>query len=383
MEEGKTEVEAPKRGKGQKVAQSCKAGSFLRAARLLLACALGVTALMAICALIISRVVPENLITLGIILILAWTSVTIITTFRKNERARTAAVFSLTSVVLIAVQVLIFTFGSSTAGFLRQIDTNAEMSAATTPVDEVLATPFVLYISGKDAGGALSDVNQLAIVNPKLHRILLINTPRDYYVNLAGKQGLPDKLTHAGTYGLDTSIETLEILYAVDINYYVQINFESLVRLVDALGGIEVDSAYAFDEFRVGVNHLDGNQALRFSRNRYAFEGGDRTRGENQQRVIAGIIRKLSNPSTAINYPSIIGAMEGSFMTNFGSENIVKFAKQQIRENPNWSVNSYAVDGISAMRKTYTYPNQFLYVMLPNQTTVDEAKRQIAGVIGN
>ena len=199
---------------------------------------------------------------------------------------------------------------------------------------------------------------------------------------LAGKTGLSDKLTHAGTYGLDTSVETLENLYGVDINYYLQINFDSLVNLVNTLGGIEVDSAYAFDEFRVGTNTLTGEQALRFARNRSAFAGGDRVRGENQQRVIAGIIRKLSSPNTVVNYPSILNSMEGSFITNFGSDNIVKLAKNQINSNPNWSVNTYAVDGTGAMMYTYSYPNQRLYVMLPDQATVNTAKQKISELLG-
>ncbi|MFV0485217.1 MAG: LCP family protein [Candidatus Saccharimonadales bacterium] len=379
MEDGKAKME--KKEKSEKIGRQRKAGGLLRTLRLLLALALGATALMAMFALIISRVVPEHLVTLGIILILVWTSLIIITGFRKAEKARTSAIFSLASVVLIFGHFLIFSYGNSTAGFLNQIDTTAISSEATTPVDEVLTTSFVLYTSGKDAGGSLSDVNQLAIVNPKTHKILLVNTPRDYYVPLAGKTGLSDKLTHAGTYGLDTSIKTLENLYDIDINYYAQINFDSLVNLVDTLGGIEVDSAYAFDEFRVGINTLNGKQALRFARNRSAFDGGDRTRGENQQRVIAGIIRKLSNPSTVVNYTSILKSMEGSFITNFGSDNIVKFAKNQINNNPNWSVNTYAVDGTGAMMNTYSYPNQKLYVMLPNQATMNEAKQKISELL--
>lgn len=350
--------------------------------RLLLALGLGVTALMAIFALIMSRVVPEHLVTIGIILIVFWTSLIVISSFKKIQRILTAIIFSLLSVVLGAAHLLIFSYGNSTAGFLRQVDTTAVASEATTPVEEVLSAPFVLYISGRDAGGALSDVNQLVVVNPRIHQILLINTPRDYYVNLAGKEGLPDKLTHAGTYGLDTSIETLENLYGVDINYYVQIKFDSLVRLVDVLGGIDVDSAYAFDGFQVGVNHLDGRQALDFVRNRKSFDGGDRTRGENQQRVITGIIRKLSNPSVVVNYPAILGAMEGSFTTDFGSDNIVKLARNQINSNPNWSVRTYGVDGTGAMLYTYSYPRQRLYVMQPNIDTVNEAKQKITQLLG-
>jgi LCP family protein required for cell wall assembly len=342
---------------------------------------LGITALLAVFALMISRVIPEGLMFLGLALILIWTGVIVITAIRGRERARTAVILSLVSVLLMVVHIFIFNLGNSTAGFLRYIDSSAEQTTATTPVDEALNMPFVIYISGKDAGGALSDVNQLAVVNPKLHRILLVNTPRDYYVQLAGKSGLPDKLTHAGSYGLNTSIETLKNLYGVEINYYLQINFDSLVKLVDVLGGIEVDSAYAFDDFSVGRNYLNGERALRFARNRSAFAGGDRVRGENQQRVITGILRKLSDPGVAMNYLNILGALEGSFTTNFGSENIAAYARQQIGSNPNWSISNIAVDGVGAMKPTYSYPRQNLYVMVPDQGSVAETKRQIVELI--
>ena len=135
---------------------------------------------------------------------------------------------------------------------------------------------FNLYISGIDVDGPISttsrsDVNIIASVNPQEHKILLTSTPRDYYVTIPGVSGEQrDKLTHAGIYGVDKSMETLEKLYGIDITYYVKVNFTSVVAIVDALGGVDVDSPYEFStseyHFNQGVNHLDGDMALAFAR---------------------------------------------------------------------------------------------------------------------
>ncbi len=148
--------------------------------------------------------------------------------------------------------------------------------------------PFVLYISGIDTYGDVnkvsrSDVNILAVVNPEQRTMLLVTTPRDYYVTLHGTSGPPDKLTHAGLYGIGMSQQTLSDLYGVDIPYYVRLNFTSLVKMVDVVGDITVQSDYAFKSFQVGENVLDSKRALEFARERYIFAEGDRQRGRNQQ----------------------------------------------------------------------------------------------------
>ncbi|MDR1798815.1 MAG: LCP family protein, partial [Bifidobacteriaceae bacterium] len=183
--------------------------------------------------------------------------------------------------------------------------------------------PFIVYISGIDTFGSIeltarSDVNILIVLNPATHKILLVNTPRDYYLQLHGTTGIKDKLTHAGLYGIQMSIDTLQDLYGISIDYYVRVNFTSLVRIVDTLDGINVESQYAFTSryghyyFAQGDNYLNGDQALAFSRERYAFEGGDRTRGQNQQQVIKGLIKKATQPGNLLRYNQMLDAVSGS-----------------------------------------------------------------------
>lgn len=249
-----------------------------------------------------------------------------------------------------------------------------------------ITKPFVVYISGIDTYGEISsasrsDVNILAIINPETHKILLVNTPRDYYVQLHGTTGTRDKLTHAGIYGIDMSTKTLEDLYGVDIDNYMRVNFASLLNIVDAIGGISVFSETDFKagrySYKAGYNELNGEQALAFSRERYSFEDGDRMRGKNQQRVIEAIINKLSSPASLINYQNILVSFSGALQTNASSEQITALANQQLNIMRRWQVDSISVDGIGKTAPTYSTGSLILYVMEPDITSVNSAKQKI------
>ena len=284
------------------------------------------------------------------------------------------------------------TFGTLTVLTSFEIDSSLAQTPGATSSPSASPTPvpaggaYVLYISGIDTYGAVStrsrsDVNMLMVVNPSTGKILLVNTPRDFYVQLRGKTGLKDKLTHAGIYGIDVSIGTMEDLYNTTIDYYVRINFSSLVTVIDALGGVDVDSAYDFSAqgftFVKGMNHLTGAAALAFSRDRHDFAEGDRIRGENQQRVIEGIIHKITQPSVLLNYTSILSAIQSSMQTSMPQDVISAQVRQQLATNESWSVNSISVNGSDGLDYTYSYPNQRLYVMIPDQSTVATAIAQI------
>ena len=243
--------------------------------------------------------------------------------------------------------------------------------------------PFVLYISGIDTYGEVgevsrSDVNMLMVVNPSKRTILLVNTPRDYYVQLHGVAGTPDKLTHAGIYGIDMSRQTLSDLYGVEIPYYVRLNFTSLVKMVDVVGDITVESDYAFKSFQAGKNTLDSKRTLEFARERYSFEDGDRQRGRNQQKVIEAIIAKMSEPRNLARYESILSTLQSSLQTNMSRNSIASLVKMQLNDMKGWKVESMSVDGAGATRQTYSMGAMPLYVMIPDSASVEIAKREIA-----
>ena len=201
-----------------------------------------------------------------------------------------------------------------------------------------------------------------------------------------------DKLTHAGMYGIETSVKTIEDILDIDINYYLKVNFTSLVDIVDALGGIEVDSKYAFStannySFKKGINKLDGKSTLYFCRERKSFSGGDRVRGQNQQAVITAIIKKTASPSIITKYDALLKALEGKFQTNISSENISKLIKMQLNDMASWNIKSISLDGSDKMEYTYSYPksmgNSKTYVMEPNIDTIKRAQDLINDIKGN
>ena len=242
--------------------------------------------------------------------------------------------------------------------------------------------PFVLYISGIDTYGDVgevsrSDVNMLAVMNPVKRTMLLVNTPRDYYVQLHGVAGMSDKLTHAGIYGIDMSRQTLGDLYGVEIPYYVRLNFTSLVKMVDVVGDITVDSDYAFHSFQAGKNTLDSKRTLEFARERYSFGDGDRQRGRNQQKVIEAIVAKMSEPRNLTRYNAILSTLQSSLQTNMSQETIASLIKMQLNDFKGWRVESMSVDGAGATRQTYSMGAMPLYVMIPDSASIERAKERI------
>ncbi len=249
---------------------------------------------------------------------------------------------------------------------------------------DVTKDAFNVYISGIDTYGDVtdktrSDVNIVMNVNPKTHKILMINIPRDYYVELDGVNK-KDKLTHAGIYGVEMSMKTLEKLLDIEINYYVKVNYNALIKLVDALDGVEVYSKYNFSSyeyhfrFKEGYNHVNGKQALDFVRTRKAFLEGDRQRGENQQAMISAIIKKASSSAILVKYDDILKSVEGNFATNITTDKIMSLVKMQLDSMPNWEIESLSLNGQDSYDYTYTYPSQELYVMIPDQDTILNAQ---------
>ena len=280
-------------------------------------------------------------------------------------------------------------FSDSGSDFSSKVHVLAtfRIKVATKPAQTADVTkPFVLYISGIDTYGDIgtvsrSDVNILIAVNPKTHKIVLVNTPRDYYVQLHGTTGTRDKLTHAGIYGVDMSMSTLEDLYGVPINNYARVNFSSLVKLIDAVGGVNVYSDQAFKSFEQGYNQLDGKRALEFSRERYSFSKGDRTRGQNQQRVIEALIAKMSDPKNIVNYQAILAGLSNALQTNMSRESIATLANQQLDSLVKWNVESVAADGSGATKPTHSMGKLPLYVMEPDVKTVNKIKAKLQALL--
>jgi len=256
---------------------------------------------------------------------------------------------------------------------------------------DVTKESFNIYISGVDSYGKItsvsrSDVNIVATVNPDTNEVVLTSIPRDYYVQLHGTTGYKDKLTHAGIYGIDKSVQTIEDLLDIDINYYVKVNFTSLIKVVDELDGITVNSNYSFtsmDGYRYtkGINELNGKEALSFVRERKAFEGGDRVRGENQQLVLAAIIDKALSPKIITKYNNLLNALEGKFLTNMNDSDITSLIKRQLEDNKSWNISFINLDGSDGYDYTYSHSASKLYVMIPDEESVESAKAKLHNIL--
>ena len=277
--------------------------------------------------------------------------------------------------------------GSMTSGLLTGAEAN-----------KITKEPFVIYLSGVDTRGELtenarSDVNILAAVNPVTKRVALINTPRDYYVDLAGTDS-KDKLTHAGLYGVETSMATLGNLYGVNVDHYIRINFAGFISIIDALGGVDVYSDQAFTSvgspgyydpttFVEGWNHLDGKSALAFARERHAFASGDIQRGINQMKVIDAMLNKIKSPALLMGFSKIMDAAADCFVTSFSQDQISALVRMQLSDFAEWDIESYTVTGTSSSStKCYSAKGQKLYIMKPDDSSVSKAKEMIASVLG-
>ena len=324
------------------------------------------------------------------LLVLLWLLV------RKCLASRTGAVVArILSVMLCAALAVgcvwaqqgLTTLNNVTSGLLTGAEAN-----------KITKEPFVVYLSGVDNRGELtenarSDVNILAVVNPVTKQAALINTPRDYYVDLAGTES-KDKLTHAGLYGVETSMATLGNLYGVDVDHYIRINFAGFISIIDAIGGVDVYSDQAFTSvgspgyydpttFAEGWNHLDGKSALAFARERHAFKTGDIQRGINQMKVIDAMANKLKSPALLMSFSKLMDAAADCFVTSFSQEQISALVRMQLGDLASWDIQSYTVTGSGAKSsKCYSAKGQSLYVMKPDENSVNEAKALIAAVLG-
>jgi polyisoprenyl-teichoic acid--peptidoglycan teichoic acid transferase len=275
----------------------------------------------------------------------------------------------------------------------------------------VTSKPFVVYLSGVDSAGNInavnrSDVNIMAFVNPDAGKVLLVSTPRDYYVTL-GTKGKKDKLTHAGIYGIDESAKTLELLYGTTVNYYARVNFTSFVNIVNTLGGITVDVQapdFSYNDgiycgrgticeqnskrnfgssmiyVKSGIQTLNGEQALAYARDRHQYKNGDADRQLHQQEVLEAIISKLSSPSVLTKYNSILSGVSKGILTNLDQKTITKLVNKQLDEKTKWKVEKYTVTGKDSSNFCYALGSN-AYVMEPDLNSVSEAKIQIKTIM--
>lgn len=259
--------------------------------------------------------------------------------------------------------------------------------------------PINIYISGSDSRSGLiesssrTDVNMIMTINPKERKILLTSIPRDYYVRLHGTSGYKDKLTHSGIYGIEMSKHTLEDLFNIKIDYVVKVGFQSVIDIVDLIGGIDIISDSTFTThckdggaeqtyIKEGLNHLTGPQALSYARERYAYIEGDNHRIQNQQQVLEAIITSsFKNKNIIIKYKEFLESFKNLYRTDIPDTLIKEYIKNQLDNNKPWKIEKQVVKGTGSSNITYSMPGRYLYVMIPNNKSVEKATNNINKLI--
>lgn len=266
---------------------------------------------------------------------------------------------------------------------LQHIEIKTRVESKAGDKKNVTKEPFTVFISGIDTEGSISttsrsDVNMLVTVNPETKQILMTSIPRDYYVQLPGvSDGAYDKLTHAGLYGVECSMDTLSELFGVDIDYYARVNFTTLRDMVDALGGVDLDSRYEFttisgEYFVQGMNYdVDGTSALAFARERYNLPNGDNDRVVNQQIVLKAIINKCISPAILTGYMGIMDSLSDSFETSLSQSQISSLVRMQLNDGASWEMMSSRVSGTSDKNYCYSTYDNLVYVMNPDYASVE------------
>ncbi len=259
--------------------------------------------------------------------------------------------------------------------------------------------PMNIYVSGSDSRSgnivnkSRSDVNMIITINPDTKTILLTSIPRDYYVQLHGTTGTKDKLTHAGIYGIDMSKSTVEDVLDIKIDYTIKVGFNSVIKLIDLIGGIDVESDIAFKthgcdggaertDVKKGMNHFNGAQALSYARERYAYKEGDSHRIQNQQQVLEAVIKKvMTNKALLLKYDSLLESFGDLYRTDIPETLMKMFIKKQLNDMSSWTIEKQCVDGTGASKKTYSMPGRNLYVMIPDEKSINETKNKISKVL--
>lgn len=332
-------------------------------------------------------IIPEKYIISIIIFLVVVLAVNFFIRLNNKGKSFAMSFFSITIIILLSFSIF----------YVYKINyAMKEMSSDDVIINSDIEKTFNIYISGIDVYGDIetssrSDVNIIATVNPKTHQILLTTTPRDFYVPIPGiSNGQKDKLTHAGNYGVYASMHTLEELYKTTIDFYIRINFTSLIEIVDELGGVDVFSEYDFTtseesgyvmNIKKGINHLNGKQALAFSRERKNLDDGDNQRGKNQEALIIAMINKISSPKIIVKAANIIDSISENIDTNFSQKQIQSLIKMQLNNSIQWDVQSIAAEGTEGQDYCYSTGDTLLYVTYPNSTSIAEIRQKINNML--
>lgn len=251
-----------------------------------------------------------------------------------------------------------------------------------------------IYIGGTDFTGQLYDFNMIVSINKDTHKVLLTSIPRDYHIPVYGKGGKSDNMGYHGAWGITTSMKSLEQLLGIKIDYYMRVRTNSLVGVVDTLGGIQFCSDKSFytthatildsyDDSKgnklyvpKGCHNYNGVEILTISRERLAYSGGDRQRQKNCQNILISIFNKATSPSIITNYQGLLNSISDLYTTNIPRNVITDYIRDIIDNNTKWTFNTQSLDGYDGSG-TVHLTNYVDYIMIPSKDSVSSASYNI------
>ena len=308
---------------------------------------------------------------------------------RGGKKRSTKPLATLACLLLMMIYVTGTAYSLGTLSFLSSTSVDNDKR-----VGRITKDPFNVVITGMDVDGTIdeegrSDVNMVLTVNPKTGQLLMTSIPRDYQVFLSDKDGAMDKLTHTGFYGVQSTIAAEEDLLDMTANYYIKVNFTTVEKFIDAIGGVDVYSDYEFEPVKLkgwtvkeGMNHMNGEQALAFARERKAFEDGDRQRIKNQQAVFEAMFKKATSSKTMLlNYNRVLSELKDYVEMSFSSKEVRSLVKMQISKNLKWSIYKNTLTGGDDLQPLYGTGGEYAYVMSQDETSVSHARELIKAVM--
>ena len=262
-------------------------------------------------------------------------------------------------------------------------------------VNKKLKDSYNIYINGVDFTGIMRDYNLIVTVNTKSKKVLLTSIPRDYYIDVDG-YNIKDTLMCLGSLDSEVSKKSLENLFNTKIDYTINLNTNSLVNVVDTLGGVEFSSDQDFttthplvlDTYNdsgkklfvpKGCKNYNGLEMLAIARERNAFPGRDRIRQKNCRQILINITKKLGSTTTLTNYNEILKSFDGLYTTDMNDKVIKNLIKTYLND-PNFEILEQTVDGDDSIGIGHL-GTQEAWIITPRQDTVDTASKIIETVL--
>ncbi|MBR5048853.1 MAG: LCP family protein [Erysipelotrichaceae bacterium] len=274
---------------------------------------------------------------------------------------------------------------------------------------DVTKSPFIVGIAGSDnfksspTTTGRTDANIVCVVNPNTRQILMITIPRDSHLPIGGDTKKMDKITHASIYGIEAWKDTVSYLLGTEVNFYVRVNFRSLIDIVDALGGLTINNPYAFTStkhqvwdkarnkavwmtysYAEGTITMTGNETLLYVRERYALKDNDMGRNQHQAIVLKALIDTVISKDVITKADALLTALEGKFLTNMTSDQIFSLVQMQLSDMSGWHFTNYSLTGRTGPGESYAMgKGKQLSMVFLNDDSINEARQLIQRVMNN